>query len=269
MLSNLSRRLTYLNALLYATLGALLFILPEQLAPVFAWKVSPFMTMTIGGWCLGNAWLALLAARRWRWELVYSSLLYLWIFGLFETLIVIAFTDKLQLDHPLAWLYLFTLFVNVVTAIVGLIEWLRVRPTVPMSNTPLKGLLRGFAILFVIAVAFLGGYGLVARIGAPGTNGQIFPEVMSLFTLRSFGAFYLALALGVVPLIWARDQRSVLSHGCLAFGFLIFVTLAALVYLRLFNFSAHPFQLLYLGAYFSVAIVTLVFLLKGGTATQT
>lgn len=267
MLSNLSRRLTYLNALLYATLGTLLFIQPEQLAPIFAWKVTPFMTMTIGGWCLGNAWLAFLAARRWRWELVYSSLLYLWIFGLFEILIVIAFNDKLQLGQPIAWLYLFTLLINIVSAIVGLIEWLRVRPTLPTSSTPRSGLLRGFAILFVIAVAFLGGYGLLARIGDPGTSGQVFPEVMSLFTLRSFGAFYLALAIGVVPLIWARDRRSVLSHGFLAFGFLIFVTLAALVYVRLFNFSAHPFQLLYLGAYFSVAAVTIVFLLKGGTGT--
>ena len=51
MLSAASRRLTYLNALLYAVLGALLFILPEQLAPVFAWKATPFMTMTIGEQC--------------------------------------------------------------------------------------------------------------------------------------------------------------------------------------------------------------------------
>jgi hypothetical protein len=128
---------------------------------------------------------------------------------------------------------------------------------------------QGLAILFVITVASLGGYGLLARIGDPGTNGQIFPEVMSLFTLRSFGAFYLALALGVVPLIWARDRRSVLSHGLLAYGFLIFVTIAALVYVRLFNFSAHPFQLLYFGAYFSVAVVTIVLLLTGGTGTRT
>ena len=56
MLSNTSRLLTYLTGILYAILGFLLFFLPEQLAPVFAWKVTPFMAMTIGGWCIGNVW---------------------------------------------------------------------------------------------------------------------------------------------------------------------------------------------------------------------
>jgi hypothetical protein len=137
-----------------------------------------------------------------------------------------------------------------------------------MSAALLSRPLRVFAVVFVLVVAFLGSYGLLARIGDLGTNAQIFPEVMSLFTLRSFGAFYLALAIGVVPLIWARHKRSVLSHGFLAFGFLIFITLAALVNLSLFNFSAHPFQLAYFAAYFGVAAVTIVFLLKGGTGTR-
>ncbi|MDP1546719.1 MAG: hypothetical protein Q8L87_11910, partial [Anaerolineales bacterium] len=69
MLSNGSRILTYACAALYAVTGLLLFIFPETLAPVFAWKVTAFMTMTIGGWCLGNAWLAFITARRWDWGL--------------------------------------------------------------------------------------------------------------------------------------------------------------------------------------------------------
>ena len=75
MLSNASRFVTYLLAALYAVLGSLLLIFPKQLAPVFAWKVTPFMTMTIGSWCLGNAWLAFLSARRWEWRLVLPRLL--------------------------------------------------------------------------------------------------------------------------------------------------------------------------------------------------
>jgi hypothetical protein len=82
MLSTTSRWLTYLTAIFYAILGAPLFAFPEQLAPVFAWKVTAFMTMTIGAWCLGNAWLAFVVARRWRWSLVYPSLYYLWIFSI-------------------------------------------------------------------------------------------------------------------------------------------------------------------------------------------
>ena len=58
MLSNTSRSFPYLTGLLYVMLGFLLFSLPEHFAPVFAWKVAPFMTMIIGGWCIGNAWLA-------------------------------------------------------------------------------------------------------------------------------------------------------------------------------------------------------------------
>ena len=65
MLSRASRWLTYLNAVLYAALGGILFVFPGKMAPVFAWKVSVFVTMTIGGWCLGNAWLAWISARRW------------------------------------------------------------------------------------------------------------------------------------------------------------------------------------------------------------
>jgi hypothetical protein len=54
---------TYICALLWNS-GRTLFLFPEQLAPVFAWKVTTFMTITIGGWCLGNAWLAYINARR-------------------------------------------------------------------------------------------------------------------------------------------------------------------------------------------------------------
>ena len=47
MLSNTSRMVTYLTAMLYAILGVLPFFLPEQLAPVFTWKVTPFEVMSL------------------------------------------------------------------------------------------------------------------------------------------------------------------------------------------------------------------------------
>src|SRR5918996_6035435 len=201
MLSNTSRLLTYLASALYAVLGAVLFFLPEQFAPVFAWKVTGFMTMTIGGWCLGNAWLAFFAARRWEWGLVYPALIYLWSFGVLETAVVILFRDKLQLAHPIAWTYLLTLATNILVAIFGIIDWLRLHPTQPESEK-MTGFMRVLAIGFVIFVGFLGLYGLSAQIGDLGTNGEIFPEIMSLFTLRSFGAFYFSLTLGMVPLMF-------------------------------------------------------------------
>ena len=82
MLSNTSRWLTYILSFLYGILGLLLFFLSAQLAPVFAWKVTPFMAATMGGWCIGNAWSAFITARRWEWRLVYPSLVYFWVFGI-------------------------------------------------------------------------------------------------------------------------------------------------------------------------------------------
>src|SRR5688572_27586924 len=105
MLSNISRLFTYACAVLYGILGLILYIMPAQMASVFAWKVTEFMTITIGGWCLGNAWLAYLAARRWEWKLIYTALLYLWIFGISELIVLYLFRDKLILSHPIAWLY--------------------------------------------------------------------------------------------------------------------------------------------------------------------
>ena len=71
MLSKTSRSLTYLNAILYAILGALLLLLPEKLAQVFAWKVTAFMT--IGGWYLSKAWLFWFVPRRCQWSMVFLS----------------------------------------------------------------------------------------------------------------------------------------------------------------------------------------------------
>lgn len=265
MLLSLARFLTYLTALLYAILGAILFLLPEQISPVFAWKVSPFVTMTIGGWCLGNAWLAFLVARRWRWDLIYSTLFYLSLFGALETGVAFVFREKLQLGHPIAWLYLMTLAVNLLMTLLGILAYLRLRPTLSPDVLPVSGFLRGLTVVFIAFVGFLGYYGLTANIGDFGTNGGIFPEVISLFTLRSFGAFYFSLALGVIPLLWAKSAHSYLSHGFISSGLLIFITLAAFACLRVFDFRAHPSQMIYIGTYLVVGGVVGFLLWKFGT----
>lgn len=267
MLSNTSRLLTYLNALLYAILGAFLFILPEQLAPVFAWKVTAFMTITIGGWCLGNAWLAWFAARRWKWSLVYTSLIYLWMFGIGELLVLYLFRDKLKLEHPIAWLYFSTLIVNVLTALMGIFELLRNRPQ--KDSTSVTATTNSFQytvlILFILFVGFLGLYGCTAQIGTPGTNGGIFPEIMSLFTLRSFGVFYLSIALAVVPFLSDRRVSPILHHSIASYGLILFITAAAFIYIGVFDFAAKPGGLLYFGAYLAVGIPLLFSFRKLGT----
>ncbi len=265
MLSNTSRLLTYLCALLYGILGVLLFLFPEQLAPVFAWKVTAFMTITIGGWCLGNAWLAYINARRWEWRLIYSSLIYLWLFGIGELIVLFLFRDKLKLEHPIAWLYLITLLVNTLTALIGIFDYLRIRPSKQWSGPTFTQAQSWPAIAFVIAVGFLGLYGLTAQIGAPGTNAGIFPEVMSLFTLRSFGVFYFALALAVVPYFWDRNLNAILHHSFAAYGLIFFITVAAFIYIDLFNFAERPGGLFYFGAYLIVGIPVAFAFRKYGT----
>lgn len=264
MLSNTSRMLTYLGAGLYAILGAILFFFPEQIAPVFAWKVTGFMTMTIGGWCLGNAWLAFFAARQWKWMLVYPGLIYLWTFGVLEGAIVILFRDKLQLANPIAWLYLCTLAVNVLIAVLGIADWLRIRPALSESKN-MTGLVRFFTIGFALFVGFLGLYGLTAKPGDLATNGDIFPEIMSLFTLRSFGAFYFSLVIGIIPLLFEKDITPFVNYGSLATGLVVIITIAAIVYIHLFNFSTHPFGLLYFAAYVLTGIISIYYQLRSRT----
>jgi hypothetical protein len=268
MLSNVSRLLTYLLAILYTVLGIFLYILPESLAPVFAWKVTPFMTMTIGGWALGNAWLAWITARRWQWNLVFSALLYLWLFGLGELFVLLRFRDKLVLAHPIAWLYLVTLIVNAAAAVVGIIDWLRIRPSSFSTDSGFTRFQNAALIAFILFVASLGLYGSFAQIGMPGTNGGIFPEVMSLFTLRSFGMFYLVIALSVAPYLWNKSVSAILHHSIASYGLIFFITMAAFVYLNLFNFATRPGGSLYFLAYLIVGIPLLFIFRKLGTGAS-
>jgi len=268
MLSPASRRLTYSLAFLYALLGVALFLWPGAMAPVFAWKVTPFMTMTIGGWSLGNAWLAWIVARRWDWRLVYTTLGYLWLFGALELAVVIAFAEKLQLQHPIAWLYLGALGVNVLAALVGVADRIRLRPAVPAIGPPVLPFQRAAVIAFVVFVGFLALFGMAAPAGAIGTNGGIFPEAMSLFTLRSFAAFYLALAVAAAPFLFERRQPALLHHAFASYGLIVAITAAALVNLRLFDFAERPGGLLYIGAYLIVGLPLLFVFYRFGTGLR-
>ncbi len=267
MLSNYSRGLTYSIAALYTLLGLPLFFFPESLSAVFAWKVTPFMTITIGGWCLGNAWIAFITARRWQWNLVYTALIYLWVFGIGELIVFFVFRDKVKLEHPIAWLYAVTLFINAAAALLGFFEWLRIKPNLESNGESMQPIHRVYAIIFITTVGFLGLYGIIAQIGSVGTNGGIFPEIMSLFTLRSFGVFYFSIALAVLPLIWAKSLLPIAHHAFASYGLIVFITFAALIYIRLFDFAKHPGGLLYFGAYLIVGIPLLFAFRKFGTGT--
>ena len=265
MLSNTSRWLTYLNALLYAILGVLLFFLSKSLAPVFAWTVTPFMTATMGGWCLGNAGSAFFSARRWDWSLVYMPLVYLWIFGIAELTVLVAFRDKLALGHPIAWLYLITICVNALTAVVGIYDWLRLKPARESFGQQARTFHYVLISAFVLIVAVLAVYGLNAQIGDFGTNGGVFPEIMSLFTLRAFAAFYLSLCVSAALGLRERNLSTLLNYGFSSYMLVLAITAAIFIYFHLFDFASHPGQLIYVGAYFLVGIPLTITIIREGT----
>jgi hypothetical protein len=265
MLSTTSRWLTYLLSFLYGILGILLFFFSQQLAPVFAWKVTAFMAATMGGWCIGNAWSAFISARRWEWKLVYPSLIYLWVFGISELLVLLVFRDKLVLQHPIAWLYLVTILLNAFAALLGVYEWSRSRPaqeTFGPQAKPLHYILVGG---FVAIVAGLAIYGLFARVGDPGTNGGVFPEVMSPFTLKAFAVFYLSLCTSAAVILRERNLLTMLTYGFSSYLLVVAITAAIFVYFNLFDFSIHPGQLIYVGAYFLIGIPLTWTIIKEGT----
>jgi len=148
---------------------------------------------------------------------------------------------------------------------VGVVDWFRIRPTIERAGPATRIQHRIGVILFVLFVGFLGVYGLTAQIGAPGTNGGIFPEIMSVFTLRGFGAFYLSIALGVIAFLWEKNLSTFLTHAIASYGLIVFITLAALVYIRLFDFVARPGGLAYFGAYLIVGIFFLIEFRRSGT----
>jgi len=264
MPSHASRILLYILVAAYAVLGAILFVTPHASSTHFAWKVSPFVTMTIGGWCLGNAWLAWVIARRERWAGVFGATLYLGLFGWLQTGIAIAYRDRLLLANPLAWLYLFALVATCIFAVLALIDWWRQWPVLFAFGRRMRWLESLEVVAFILLVGFLGLYGLTAVEGSRGLNATIFPEKMSMLTLRSFGAFYFALALAPIPLLRARGLGNLLSHGYAFYGLIVFITAAAVAFIGLFDFAAQPKQALYIGAYLLVGIPVGLYLVRYG-----
>jgi len=267
-MSSILRRHLDLLTVLYGVLGLILFVLPYEAAGDFAWRVSPMVTMTIGSWCLGNAWAAFVAARRGDWASALGVTVYFAAFGLLESGVVLAFHQNLMLAHPLAWLYVLALAVNCLFTIVVVIEWFRNGAVLVRSGRRLTAAEIALTLVFVILVAFLGLYGLLAVAGMRGLNAGIFPEVLSAFTLRSFGAFYLAVALAVIPLLLTRGLGNLLGHGFASYGAIVFITASAVAFIRHFDFANRPTQFIYIGIYVLVGSVVGFYLLRYGTGRE-
>jgi hypothetical protein len=256
-LSAATRSLTGASAFAFGLLGMVLFAAPTWSAERFSWNVSPFVTMTIGGWCLGTAVMGWIAVRDWKWGNVYPILLYLWAFAALELGVLVWFRDALRLDVALAWPYVGALLLGLVAAIFGLADLVRLRPSL-REGSVFPPWARVLLVIFIVFVGFLAIVAASKSGGAP--EQSVFPEPLSAFTVRAFGAFYLSLAIGAVPLIWARSMRPALAYMWAGLALIVPITAAALVHLDRFDFGAHPRQALYLGAY---GVTTVIILLVG------
>jgi hypothetical protein len=248
----------------FLILGIVSFIAPGWASQNFPWAVGPFLAMTIGGWSLGTAGFALLAARDARPDRTYPLLVYVWLFGAGQLVVAIAFADRLQLAAPLTYPYLVGLVGLVASAPFILADWtsrgvdLRGGP----GRIPIWA--RGTAVVFVVFVAALAVATLRASGDGAAARGEFVPEQMGLFAIRAFAAFFVALAASALSLLAARSLRPYDALALAGLYLIVPITLAALANIGLFDFVSRPGSLLYLAAYVVVGILLAVRLFGPG-----
>ncbi|HEX2185214.1 MAG TPA: hypothetical protein VHN78_06895, partial [Chloroflexota bacterium] len=157
-----------------------------------------------------------------------------------------------------AWLYLLAVGLTVVATVVGIQDWVRRRPALTAEGRPVPWWARAMLLAFFAFVLVLGVM-LLAR--TTPSQGGIFTERLTLFTLRAFGAFYTSLAIGTIPTLFARGLAPVLAFTWTGVALIVPILAAAVVNLDKFDFVARPDGLIYIGAYV-IALVGAV-ILKG------
>jgi hypothetical protein len=254
MLSPSSRRLTYAVASIYTILGLPLFLGPEWAAQNFLWNVTPFLAMTIGAWYLGAAFVAWQCARTWRWSLIYMGMIFVWTFSLLETLLLVIFWSTLRLDGWIAWIYVFVLAVGSIVAILGVLDWIRSRPSVAGSGSYVPVWQRFFLFVFIAFALYIS----VPLLIGTAKGGNIWPGQLTPLSARGFGAFYFAIAFG--DLFGLFERRLSTFHFLLPFATVgsSLLLLPALVYLNQFNFQAQPGGLIYIITYVSAIIISAI-----------
>lgn len=262
------------TAAAYVVIGLPLFLAPAWAADNFAWTVSPFVAMTAGGWCLGTAAFAAYGVLARRWSAVRPCVVYVFSFGLTEMGVALYERERLRTGDPLTWPYLVALGLSVVC---GLAAFALGRGRFGPDRRPGLTLARfqhGLMIGFVALVFLLALVAFIAPTRA--TNGAVFPEALSLFSLRAFGVFYLSL--GVAMLVLVKDTRADAFLVYMRAGLVLvaLILAATIVYAGSFDLGDHPLQAVYPLAYVVAlvgAVVSLVWERRrtsgDGTASRT
>jgi hypothetical protein len=122
---------------------------------------------------------------------------------------------------------------------------------------PIPHWVRAQLILFTFYAGFLGFVLLTGR--TRGAN--LFREPVTPLTAHAFGAFYLALVLGVVVLVWCNALAPVRIFLRGALALIAPITISSLVYHTNFDFGSRPWGLLYFATYFGSAIAATAILI--------
>jgi hypothetical protein len=251
VLSGPALRLAYLAGIAFAALGVLLFVAPDWSAERFAWPVSPFLAMTIGGWCLGTAAFAFQTARVRRWTAIRATAAYLYLFSFFQAVVLVVHVDDLDFGQALAVPYVVSIAFGVIAAVAGVAPLLREGRDASLARAPswLLGLVAAFSLVVAaLALPLLDGYDNPA---------SIWPGELGLVGARSFAAFFGALALSAVVLSVEGALRPTAVYAQAGIALTVPILAAAIVYLDQFDFRDHPGQYLYVGLYVVVPLAAL------------
>jgi hypothetical protein len=251
-----------IGSVLYLLLGLVLFAAPEFSASAFPWAIRPLTAMTIGGWLLGNGAALWFASAPGPAARVMPVLAYVAAFAALELLAVIAFRVALRLDGLLAIPYLLTLGVSLIASAFGMLELRTSTDVVVIEDDPLPSVDRRLLLGLLVFVTALAVGGFLAGNGGLSTTGKIFPEDLSLFTVRAFAAFYLALAIGIAALLLRPGVGSAVMLGIAGIALIIPILLAAALHFGAFDFAARPLGILYLAAYVVVLVPAVLFVAR-------
>ena len=263
MLSRGARLVHRFTAAAYLGFGAVLFLAPAWSAERFPWTVSPFVAMTIGGWCLGVTCFSWIGGRRGPIGAVLPVLTFVWVFGLSEIAVLLVGRPVVRTDALLAIPYVFSLVLTLASGGVGLLELVhRAAGGEDIHGDRQLGLHGGVRTALLGLAVVLGALAVAAALSdvvGPATSGKVFPEAVTLFTVRAFAALNLSMAIGALVAAF-RGSRSASAWLALAGLFLIGPTLlAALANLDAFDFANRPLGALYLGGYGALLVASAAF----------
>lgn len=252
------RSLQWLGVVALAIFGGVAFAAPGWAVGEFPWGVGPIMAMTMGGWGIGTAAIAALAASQSRQDRILGLNVYLWLFGILELLVVLAFLDRLQVGHLLTWPYLVGLVALAASGVAGVVGWWTTRPDLRGPVGSVTTWMRAVAIGLGAFTAFLAAGTLIAGPEGQTAQGGVLPEPMSLFSIRAFSAFLAAISAATLSMLLPRNPRPAweLDRG----GFILstVILIAALLNLAAFDVAARPGGLVYIAAYAIASVLFVV-----------